>query len=90
MITASFVWDVTKAELNLKKHKIPFEEAQTVFSDPNARMIFDPEHSGDEDRFILLGISSGLRLLVVCHCWNKLWIEIACCMPLLHRGCHGH
>ena len=69
MKTPSFVWDVTKAELNLKKHKIPFEEAQTVFSDPNARMIFDPEHSGDEDRFILLGISSGLRLLVVCHCY---------------------
>ncbi len=69
MKTASFVWDVTKAELNLKKHKIPFEEALTVFSDPNARMIFDPEHSRDEDRFILLGISSGLRLLVVCHCY---------------------
>jgi hypothetical protein len=69
MKTISFVWDVTKAELNLKKHKIPFEEAQTVFSDPNARMIFDPEHSEDEDRFILLGISSGLKLLVVCHCY---------------------
>ena len=69
MKTISFVWDGTKDELNLKKHRIPFEEAQTVFSDPNARMIFDPEHSGDEDRFILLGISSGLRLLVVCHCY---------------------
>ncbi len=71
MKTISFVWDRTKAELNLKKHKIAFEEAQTVFSDPNARMIFDPEHSGDEDRFILLGISSGLRLLVVCHCYME-------------------
>src|SRR5210317_1315080 len=69
MKTISFVWDGTKDELNLKKHRIPFEEAQTVFSDQNARMIFDPEHSGDEDRFILLGISSGLRLLVVCHCY---------------------
>jgi hypothetical protein len=69
MKTISFVWDGAKAESNLKKHKIPFDEAQTVFSDPNARMIFDPEHSGDEDRFILLGISSGLRLLVVCHCY---------------------
>ena len=67
MKTIAFVWDLTKAESNIKKHKISFEEAQTVFSDPNARMIFDPEHSGDEDRFILLGISSGLRLLVVCH-----------------------
>jgi hypothetical protein len=52
MKTISFVWDVTKAESNLKKHKISFEEAQTVFSDPDARMIFDPEHSGDEDRVI--------------------------------------
>ena len=71
MKTISFVWNGTKAESNLKKHKISFREAQTVFSDPNARMIFDPEHSGDEDRFILLGISSGLRLLVVCHCYTE-------------------
>jgi uncharacterized DUF497 family protein len=71
MKTISFVWDQTKAESNLKKHKMSFKEAQTVFSDPNARMIFDPEHSGDEDRFILLGISSGLRLLVVCHCYTE-------------------
>ena len=78
MITISFVWDGTKAESNLKKHKISFEEAQTVFSDPNARMIFNPEHSGQEDRFILLGISSGLRLLVVCHCYleNNMVIRI--------------
>jgi uncharacterized DUF497 family protein len=69
MKTISFAWDRTKAESNLKKHKISFEEAQTVFSDPNARMIFDPEHSGDENRFILLGISSGLRLVVVCRCY---------------------
>jgi uncharacterized DUF497 family protein len=71
MIAISFIWDDKKAEENLKKHKISFDEAQTVFSDPNARMIFDPEHSGDEDRFILLGISSGLRLLVVCHCYRE-------------------
>ena len=67
----SFAWDRTKAESNLKKHKISFEEAQTVFSDPNARMIFDPEHSSDEDRFILLGISSGLKLLVVSHSYQE-------------------
>ena len=71
MKTISFVWDGTKSESDLKKHKISFKEAQTVFSDPNARMIFDPEHSGDEDRFILLGISSGLRVLVVCHCYTE-------------------
>ena len=71
MIAISFIWDEKKARENLKKHKISFEEAQTVFSDPNARMIFDPEHSDDEGRFILLGISSGLKLLVVCHCYRK-------------------
>ena len=71
MNTISFVWDRKKAEINLKRHKVSFEEAQTIFSDPNARMIFDPEHSSDEDRFILLGISAGLRLLVVCHCYQE-------------------
>ena len=71
MKTISFSWDEKKAGANLKKHKISFEEAKTVFSDPNARMIFGPEHSGNEDRFILLGITSGLRLLVVCHCYQE-------------------
>jgi hypothetical protein len=71
MNTISFVWDRKKAESNLRIHKTSFEEAQTVFSDPNARMIFDPEHSSDEDRFILLGISSGLKLLVVCHSYQE-------------------
>ena len=71
MIAISFIWDEKKARENLIKHKISFEEAQTVFSDPNARMIFDPEHSGNEERFMLLGISSGLRLLVVCHCYRE-------------------
>ena len=67
----SFKWDSKKAKENLEKHNISFEEAQTVFSDPNARMIFDTEHSGDEERFIILGISSALRLLVVCHCYRE-------------------
>ncbi len=71
MKTTSFVWDENKEEENLKKHKISFIEAQTVFIDPNARMIFDPEHSEEEDRFILLGISSALKLLVVCHCYQE-------------------
>lgn len=69
MKSISFVWDEIKAEANLKKHKIAFEEAKTVFSDPNARMIFDPDHSIEEDRFVLLGLSSTLRILVVCHCY---------------------
>ena len=71
MNTISFIWDNTKAKENLEKHNVSFEEAQTVFSDPNARMIFDTEHSGDEERFIILGISSTLRLLVVCHCYRE-------------------
>ena len=71
MRSISFIWDEKKARENLEKHKISFEEAQTVFSDPNASMIFDTEHSTDEERFILLVISSGLRLLVVCHCYRE-------------------
>ena len=71
METISFKWDRKKAKENLEKHNISFEEAQTVFYDPNARMIFDTEHSGDEERFIILGISSALRLLVVCHCYRE-------------------
>lgn len=68
MKAISFEWDDKKAESNFKKHKISFEEAQTVFFDTSARMIFDPDHSEQEDRVILLGLSSLLRLLVICHC----------------------
>ena len=71
MTSISFIWDENKARDNLEKHRVSFEEAQTVFSDPNARMIFDTEHGSDEERFILLGISSGLRLLVVCHSYRE-------------------
>ena len=62
-----FEWDEKKAQTNLRKHSVSFEEAQTVFMDSNARMIFDPDHSANEDRFILLGLSSTLRLLTVVH-----------------------
>ena len=71
MKTISFIWDQQKATENRRKHKISFKEAQTVFTDPNARMIFDPDHSDQEDRFVILGISSALRLLVVCHCYSE-------------------
>ena len=71
MTSISFIWDKKKAKENLEKHKVSFEEAQTVFDDPNARMIFDAEHSYDEERFILLGISSGIRLIVVCHNYRE-------------------
>ena len=63
-----FEWDENKNRLNRKRHGISFPEAQTVFLDDNALLIDDPDHSVDEVRFLLLGLSSGLRLLVVCHC----------------------
>ncbi|MBI4597651.1 MAG: BrnT family toxin [Candidatus Omnitrophica bacterium] len=63
-----FEWNRTKAALNRRKHGVSFEEAQTVFYDENAIEFFDPDHSEREDRFIMLGLSFTLRLLVVCHC----------------------
>ncbi|MBN4059873.1 MAG: hypothetical protein COA71_10895 [SAR86 cluster bacterium] len=63
-----FTWNEKKNTLNQKKHKVSFEEAQTVFSDELARLIPDPDHSKGEERFILLGMSSKLKLLTVCHC----------------------
>ena len=66
-----FEWDPVKAAANLRKHKVSFEDAQTVFSDERARLIDDPDHSEDEERFLLLGLSSSLRLLVVAHCYRS-------------------
>ncbi len=66
-----FLWDPAKERANISKHKVSFEEARSVFHDPRARMIADPEHSADEDRFILLGLSLQLNLLVVCHCYRE-------------------
>ncbi|MBI3713795.1 MAG: BrnT family toxin [Burkholderiales bacterium] len=65
-----FEWDKSKATTNLKKHGVSFEEAKSVFGDEQAKLIADPDHSDDEDRFVLLGYSSSLRLLVVCHCYR--------------------
>ena len=66
-----FEWDRRKDASNRKKHGVTFSEAKTAFFDENARLIADPDHSEDEDRFILLGLSSQLRLLVVCHCYRE-------------------
>lgn len=71
MSALTFEWDHRKAAANLKKHGIAFEEAQSVFFDERARLIDDPDHSEDEDRFILLGLSSSLRMLLVCHCYRR-------------------
>ena len=69
MLEIRFSWDEKKNRSNQRKHGISFNEAQTTFYDENAKVYFDPDHSSDEDRFILLGISSRLRMLVVCHCY---------------------
>lgn len=71
MDSVKFVWDKRKDSSNQKKHKISFDEAKTVFYDENARLIHDPDHSAEEDRFVILGLSSALRLLVVCHCYRE-------------------
>ena len=63
-----FEWDSTKAATNARKHGVSFEEAQSVFYDEYAVQFCDEDHSGDEERFLLLGMSAGARLLLVCHC----------------------
>ena len=65
-----FTWDEKKNRANQRKHGVSFEEAQTAFYDEKATVYYDPDHSEDEDRFILLGLSFRLRVLVVCHCYR--------------------
>jgi uncharacterized DUF497 family protein len=65
-----FEWDERKSRQNKRKHGVSFAEAQTVFLDENAIRYYDPDHSEDEDRFIMLGMSFKLRVLVVCHCYR--------------------
>jgi uncharacterized DUF497 family protein len=65
-----FEWDPGKAAANLRKHGVSFGEARTVFLDENALLRPDADHSADEDRFVLLGLSGRLRTLVVCHCYR--------------------
>jgi uncharacterized DUF497 family protein len=71
MMDLRFVWDDNKELVNRRKHGVSFEEARSAFLDENARIYFDPDHSEKEDRFILLGISLQLRVLVVCHCYRE-------------------
>ena len=66
-----FSWDKGKALTNQKKHKVSFEEAVTTFYDENALVIADPDHSSVEERFIILGVSRELRLLLVSHCYRN-------------------
>ncbi|MFQ6035981.1 MAG: BrnT family toxin [Sedimentisphaerales bacterium] len=71
-----FSWDAQKAKQNLAKHKVSFEEASTVFFDERAIEFFDPDHSEQEDRFLMLGLSCRLRVLVVSYCFRKKGLEI--------------
>ncbi|HMO50663.1 MAG TPA: BrnT family toxin [Kiritimatiellia bacterium] len=71
MTKLGFEWDDTKSRDNARKHGVTFAEAQTVFFDENAVEFFDDEHSTHEDQFLLLGLSSKLRVLLVCHCLRE-------------------
>jgi uncharacterized protein len=71
MIKVDFEWDEKKHSANRKKHGVSFLEAQTVFADEHGLLLHDPDNSLDEDRFILLGLSFSVRLLVVCHTYRR-------------------
>lgn len=66
-----FEWSHIKAVQNLRKHGVPFDEAMTIFEDESALLILDPDHSQDEERYILLGMSHRSRLLLVVHCYRE-------------------
>ncbi len=76
MDDVSFAWDERKAAQNARKHKVSFEEAMSVFLDENAVEFFDPDHSEDEERFLMLGVSWRLRLLVVHYAQRRRGREI--------------
>ncbi len=71
MANLRFDWDARKNAANKRKHGVSFEEARTVFYDDRALLIEDPDEDDEEDRFVLLGISAALRMLVVCHCYRE-------------------
>jgi uncharacterized DUF497 family protein len=66
-----FEWDAKKSRSNEVKHGVSFDEARSVFFDEHGRLIEDPDESDDEERFILLGLSVQLRILIVCHCYRE-------------------
>lgn len=70
MVDLRFDWDERKNAANQRKHGVSFEEAETVFGDESALLIADPDPSSDEDRFILLGLTTSLRVLLVLHCYR--------------------
>jgi len=68
MKSISFEWDAVKYKSNIRKHGVSFDEAKSVFYDEMAILFFDEDHSDNEERYILLGMSDKLRILIVCHC----------------------
>jgi len=84
-MSLEFEWDQNKARTNLKKHKVSFDEASTVFGDPLARTIHDPQRSDEEDRFVLLGESHRKRLLVVAFTDRGDKIRIISACEATHR-----
>ena len=87
MVYLSFSWDENKNKANQKKHGVSFEEAKTVFFDEDAIEYPDPDHSDDEDRFLMVGRSYQSRMLIVCHChrWEELEIRIISARKLSKR-----
>lgn len=66
-----FEWDTNKEKANIKKYGVSFADAETAFHDEYAMQFYDPDHSDDEDRFILLGTNHQLKTLVICHCFRQ-------------------
>jgi uncharacterized DUF497 family protein len=73
----NFEWNPNKAKTNAQKHKVSFEEAATVFRDPAALTIFDPDHSEIEDRWLTIGLSGAGKILLVCHTYKAIDSETA-------------
>lgn len=71
MVNLKFEWDKTKARKNLEKHEVSFEEAQSVFFDDDAVQLWDSNHSQGEERFLMLGLSNKLRILLIVHCYRE-------------------
>ena len=71
MTEIRFEWDPAKARINLRKHRVPFEEGESVFYDEHALLLDDPDHSENEERFVLLGLSDRFRVLVVVHAYRE-------------------
>jgi hypothetical protein len=71
MDNIKFIWDENKNRINKEKHKLSFEEAKTVFYDNGAIVFDDPDHSEDENRFLILGFSKTAKLCIVSHCYRE-------------------